>query len=138
MSFLITALAATATTLTDKSVPAVTDAAPSALGSFTSMIGGLVVVLALIFVLAYVVRRFNLAPSTNNVLKTVAVAPLGQKEKVVLMEVNGKQYLLGVTPQQVNLIEKIEDPIEVKAESFASKLRQAKANSKMGSKDAPV
>ncbi|RYV02722.1 flagellar biosynthetic protein FliO [Shewanella sp. OPT22] len=102
------------------------------------MIGGLVVVLALIFVLAYVVRRFNLAPSTNNVLKTVAVAPLGQKEKVVLMEVNGKQYLLGVTPQQVNLIEKIEDPIEVKAESFASKLRQAKANSKMGSKDAPV
>ena len=129
MSFLMTALAATATTK-----PAVTEAAPSTLGSFTSMIGGLIVVLALIFVLAYVVRRFNLSPSTNNVLKTVAVTPLGQKEKVVLMEVNGKQYLLGVTPQQISLIDKIEDPLEVKAESFASKLRQAKA----GNKDASV
>ena len=128
MSFLITTLATVAT-----SKPAITDT-PSTLGSFTSMIGGLIVVLALIFVLAYIVRRFNLTPSANNVLKTVAVTPLGQKEKVVLMEVNGKQYLLGVTPQQVTLIDKLEDPIEVKAETFASKLRQAKA----GKNDASV
>ncbi len=125
----MTAHAATATT-----TPAVTEAAPSTLSSFTSMIGGLIVVLAVIFVLAYIVRRFNLSPSTNNALKTIAVTPLGQKEKVVLMEVNGKQYLLGVTPHQVSLIDKIEDPIQVKAESFASKLRQAKA----GNKDASV
>ncbi len=125
MSFLITALAATATTK-----PALPDAASTAFGSFTSMIGGLMVVLALIFVLAYVVRRFNLSPASNSVLKTVAVTPLGQKEKIVLMEFNGKQYLLGVTAQQVNLIDKIEDPIEVKAESFASKLKQAKARNK--------
>ncbi|MCL1076641.1 flagellar biosynthetic protein FliO [Parashewanella spongiae] len=95
--------------------------------SLAGMMGGLFVVLGVIFVLAYIVRRFNLAPSSNGALKTVAVAPLGQKEKVVLLEVEGKQYLLGVTPHNVSLIDKIEDPIKVKAETFANKLRQAKA-----------
>ncbi|MBE8168535.1 MAG: flagellar biosynthetic protein FliO [Shewanella sp.] len=95
--------------------------------SMAGMMGGLLVVLGLIFVLAYVVRKFNLAPSSNGALKTIAVAALGQKEKVVLLEVEGKQYLLGVTTHSINLIDKIEDPITVKAETFASKLRQAKA-----------
>ncbi|WP_299495116.1 flagellar biosynthetic protein FliO [uncultured Shewanella sp.] len=101
---------------------------PSSIASLASMLGGLVVVLLIIFFLAYLVKRFNLAPNSNGVIKTIAASPLGQKEKLMIVEVEGRQYLLGVTPHQVNLIDKLETPIEQQAESFASRLRQAKSN----------
>ncbi|BAJ01412.1 flagellar biosynthetic protein FliO [Shewanella violacea] len=98
----------------------------SAMSTMTNMLGGLIVVLAIIFVLAYIVKRLNLAPSSHSVLKTLAVMPLGQKEKVVLLEVGGQQYLLGVTSQQIHVIDKLDVPVSIETESFAERLRQAK------------
>ncbi|RTR32567.1 flagellar biosynthetic protein FliO [Shewanella atlantica] len=99
----------------------------SAMSTLANMLGGLILVLILIFVLAYIVRRFNLVPASSNVLKVVAVTSLGQREKVVLVEVDGQQYLLGVTPQQVNLIDKLETVVNIEMDSFASRLLQAKS-----------
>ncbi|ABV37661.1 flagellar biosynthesis protein, FliO [Shewanella sediminis HAW-EB3] len=99
----------------------------SAMATLANMLGGLIVVLILIFVLAYIVRRFNLVPASSNVLKVVAATSLGQREKVVLVEVDGQQYLLGVTPQQVNLIDKLETVVNTEMDSFASRLLQAKS-----------
>ncbi|MCF1426700.1 MAG: flagellar biosynthetic protein FliO, partial [Shewanella sp.] len=45
---------------------------------------------------------------------------------LVLVEVGKQQYLLGVTPHQINLIDKLEEPLEVKVVSFAEQLRQVK------------
>ncbi|MBE7213880.1 flagellar biosynthetic protein FliO [Shewanella benthica] len=101
----------------------------SAISTMSNMLGGLIVVLAIIFVLAYIVKRLKLAPSSHSVLKTLAVMPLGQKEKVVLLEVGGQQYLLGVTAQQIQVIDKLDTPISIETESFAERLRQAKTNS---------
>lgn len=98
----------------------------SAISTMTNMLGGLVIVLAIIFVLAYIVKRLNLAPSSHSVLKTLAVMPLGQREKIVLLEVDGQQYLLGVTAQQVSVIDKLQNPVSVETESFSERLRQAK------------
>jgi flagellar protein FliO/FliZ len=103
-------------------------AAPSSVATLASMVGGLIVVLLLIFALAYMVKRLNLVPSSQGVLKTIAVTPLGQKEKLVLVEVDGQQYLLGVTPHQVNLVDKLTTPVELPKDSFASRLRQAKSS----------
>ncbi|MGS0673871.1 flagellar biosynthetic protein FliO [Shewanella sp. 0m-4] len=105
-----------------------TPASPTSIATLSSMVGGLILVLLLIFFLAYLVRRFNLVPSSQGVLKTIAVTPLGQKEKLVLVEVAGQQYLLGVTQQQVSLIDKLAQPVEISGESFASRLRQAKSS----------
>lgn len=99
---------------------------PSQLASAASMLGGLILVLLLIFALAYLLRRFNLVPTHNNVLKTLAVTSLGQKERLVLVQVGEQQYLLGVSAQQVNLIDKLAEPIQIESASFADKLRQAK------------
>ncbi|RTR39348.1 flagellar biosynthetic protein FliO [Shewanella canadensis] len=99
----------------------------SAMATLANMLGGLIVVLILIFVLAYIVRRFNLVPASSNVLKVVAATSLGQREKVVLVEVDGQQYLLGVTSQQVNLIDKLETVVNTEMDSFASRLLQAKS-----------
>ncbi|MCK8043338.1 flagellar biosynthetic protein FliO [Shewanella sp. 1CM18E] len=103
-----------------------TASSASSIATLSSMVGGLIVVLVLIFFLAYLVKRFNLVPSSQGVLKTIAVTPLGQKEKLVLVEVDGQQYLLGVTPNQVSLVDKLAQPVEVATESFATRLRQAK------------
>ncbi|ABO23244.1 flagellar biosynthetic protein FliO [Shewanella loihica] len=106
----------------------VTGERESALATMTNMLGGLLVVIALIFLLAYLVKRLKLVPSSHGVLKTLAVTPLGQREKMVLVEVDGQQYLLGVTPQQVSLIDKLDTPITIEQDSFASRLRQAKSS----------
>lgn len=98
----------------------------SALMALSNMMGGLILVLVLIFVLAYIVKRLNLVPASNGVLKMVAVTPLGQKEKVVLIEVEGQQYLLGVTAQQVSLIDKLDEAVKIETNTFATRLRQAK------------
>ncbi len=98
----------------------------SALMALSNMMGGLILVLVLIFVLAYIVKRLNLVPASNGVLKMVAVTPLGQKEKVVLIELDGRQYLLGVTSQQVNLIDKLDETVKIDTQTFATRLRQAK------------
>lgn len=118
------------TSLASAAVPveAAPSTAPSTVATLTSMVGGLIVVLLLIFVLAYIVKRLNLVPSSQGALKTVAMTSLGQKEKLVLIDVDGQQYLLGVTAQQVNLIDKLDTPVDVAAESFASRLRQAKSS----------
>ncbi len=99
----------------------------SAMSTLANMLGGLILVLILIFALAYIVRRFNLVPTSNNVLKVVAATSLGQREKVVLVQVGDQQYLLGVTPQQINLIDKLETVVNTEMDSFASRLLQAKS-----------
>ncbi|QYJ83724.1 flagellar biosynthetic protein FliO [Shewanella aegiceratis] len=106
----------------------VTGERESALATMSNMLGGLLVVIALIFLLAYLVKRLKLVPSSHGVLKTLAVTPLGQREKMVLVEVDGQQYLLGVTSQQVSLIDKLDTPIIIEQDSFASRLRQAKSS----------
>jgi len=101
-------------------------AEPSQVATLASMLGGLILVLLLIFALAYLLRRFNLVPTANGVLKTIAVTSLGQKERLVLVQVGEQQYLLGVSSQQVSLIDKLAEPIHIESDSFASRLRQAK------------
>lgn len=101
-------------------------AEPSQVATLASMLGGLILVLVFIFALAYLLKRFNLVPSTNGVLKTIAVTSLGQKERIVLVQLGDQQYLLGVSPQQVSLIDKLAEPIHIESDSFSSRLRQAK------------
>lgn len=99
---------------------------PSQLATAASMLGGLILVLLLIFALAYLLRRFNLVQTNHSVLKTLAVTSLGQKERLVLVQVGEQQYLLGVSAQQVSLIDKLAEPIHMESDSFANRLRQAK------------
>nr|WP_258405153.1 flagellar biosynthetic protein FliO [Shewanella psychrotolerans] len=119
-SLMATALSSSTTQATVEREPALT--------TMSNMLGGLIIVLGLIFLLAYLVKRLKLVPTSHGVLKTLAVTPLGQREKMVLVEVDGQQYLLGVTSQQVTLIDKLDNPIKVEQDSFASRLRQAKSS----------
>ncbi|GAA0789860.1 MULTISPECIES: flagellar biosynthetic protein FliO [Pseudomonadati] len=100
----------------------------SYVSTLANMLGGLIVVIALIFLLAYIVKKLNLVPSQNAIIKTIAMTQVGQKEKLIVVEINQQQYLLGVTPHQINLLDKLAKPIEESNHSFAKNLQQAKEN----------
>jgi flagellar protein FliO/FliZ len=77
-----------------------------------SMLFSLLMVLAVIFLSAYLLKRFNVVQQQNNSLKVVSTLVLGNKEKVVVVQVADKQLLLGVTAQQITLLDTLETPLE--------------------------
>jgi len=76
-----------------------------------SMILSLLMVLALIIICAFVLKRFNLTQQGVSQLKVVTSLSLGAKERVVVIQAGEQQLLLGVTAQQVTLIEHLEKPL---------------------------
>jgi flagellar protein FliO/FliZ len=80
----------------------------------SSMILSLLMVLVLIFICALIMKRFNLVQQGVSQLKMVASLSLGSKERVVVVQVGEKQFMLGVTSQQINLIETLPEPLLTK------------------------
>jgi len=78
----------------------------------TSMIISLLMVLALIILSAYILKRFKLVQQGGGHLKVIASLSLGAKERVIVIQSGEKQLMLGVTPSQITLIEQLEVPIE--------------------------
>ena len=73
---------------------------------------GLLLILGLIFALAWVVKRFNQGGMFNNsAIKIVAAIPLGTRERLMVVDVAGQQILLGVTATQVNTLHVFADPV---------------------------
>jgi len=77
----------------------------------SGMILSLLMVLALIIVCAFVLKRFNFAQQNTSQLKVVANLSLGAKERLVVVQVGEQQLVLGVTAQQITLIETLDEPI---------------------------
>ena len=66
---------------------------------------GLAVVIGLIFLFAWVVRRFGLQPSGNGrLLKVVSSVMVGQRERVVVVEIGDAWLVLGVAAGQVRTL----------------------------------
>lgn len=75
------------------------------------MLGGLVLVLIVILGLAWILKRFSLVPGTaNGTMKLVAATGIGQRERVVIVEINGTWLVLGVAPGRVNMLHSMEKP----------------------------
>ncbi|MBR9882912.1 MAG: flagellar biosynthetic protein FliO [Oceanospirillales bacterium] len=88
-----------------------TFADPIGSGAVLELVLGLVAVIALILSLAWIVRRINVLPGQQAGLQVVAVLPLGQRERAVLVQVGEQQLLLGVSASQVSLLERFETPV---------------------------
>lgn len=96
-------------------------AAASPAGMLLQTLIGLLVVLALIFALAYCLKKFNLNPmGSMGPMRVVASLSLGTREKVVLIELGDQQMLLGVAPGRVNTLHVFDQPIQVNAQAKAS------------------
>ena len=91
---------------------------------FGQILLGLLVVLGVIVSLALLAKKFNLNTVVQGSIRTLAVTQVSHQTKVILIDLEGQQYLLGVTSQQVNLIDKLDQPVDIKQHSFSKKLRQ--------------
>ena len=88
-----------------QTAPAETSASISAAPGLLQTTLGLAVVLALIFGAAWLLRRVLPAGRSGALIKIVASQPLGQRERVVLIEVGEQWLLLGVAPGTVNALQ---------------------------------
>ncbi|OGT19970.1 MAG: flagellar biosynthetic protein FliO [Gammaproteobacteria bacterium RBG_16_57_12] len=95
---------------------AATTKAPAGNLSYTGMITmtlGLVVVLGMIFGVAWLFRRLGQHHGVaSGSLKALAGLPLGARERLVLIQVGDKQILLGVTPNTVQTLHVLENNIK--------------------------
>lgn len=91
------------------------------------MLLSLGLVLGIIVVGAMVMKRFNLGNVAGNKnMKVVSQLPLGTKEKLIVVEVQGEQHLLGVTSQQISYLQTLNNPIsqEQPQVNFAEQFKQ--------------
>jgi len=77
-----------------------------------SLIGGLALILVLIYGLSWFVKRFSQGGFLHNpTMKMISAMPLGTRERLMLVEVGGKQLLLGVTATQINTLHVFDEPV---------------------------
>ena len=76
-----------------------------------SMILSLFLVLGLIIVCALILKRFNLTQQSFSHLKVISTLGLGTKERLIVVQVGEQQLLLGVTNQQISILEKLSEPL---------------------------
>lgn len=94
--------------------------------SIVSIFLSLLLVIAILFMLAYLMRRFNVTHSGSSQLKVVASMMAGTRERVLVVDVGGEQHLLGITSHNINHLAKLDKPLpsekDTSGENFKDKL----------------
>ncbi|MEJ2632050.1 MAG: flagellar biosynthetic protein FliO [Acidihalobacter sp.] len=105
---------------------------PFSLASLGQFVFGLLVVVGMIFALAWMLHRMNrIQGGVQGRMRILAGLPLGSRERVVLVQVGDEQILLGVAPGRVSRLHVLEHPLETKSvependESFRKRLAAA-------------
>lgn len=101
---------------------AVAQVSGDAAGHLIQVTLGLVAVLGLIFGAAWFVKRYSVLPgAAGSAMRVVSVLPMGQREKLVLVQLGEQQLLLGVAPGRISTLHVLEEPLEaLKADSVAA------------------
>ncbi|WED21055.1 flagellar biosynthetic protein FliO [Vibrio sp. JC009] len=87
--------------------------------------GSLVLVIGVIFGLAWVLKRMQLPAMGNQKdLRVVRQMPMGAKERIAVIQVGEEQFVIGVTAQSINLISRLDKPITEQATDTSPFARQ--------------
>ena len=74
-------------------------------GSILQVIFSLLLVLAAVVLVAWILKRVNLPQhGAGNLLKVISGVAVGQRERIVLVEVNDTWLVVGVAPGQVRTL----------------------------------
>lgn len=71
----------------------------------------LLLVVAIIFMLAFVMRRFTGIHGAAGGIKTVASTMVGTRERIAVIQVGDEQHLIGITSQNINHLAKLDNPL---------------------------
>lgn len=82
---------------------------------FGQILVSLVLVLLIIFVAAWLLRRYGRFPGVaDGHLKVIGALSVGQRERIMLLQVGKEQILVGVTSNQISTLHQLEEPVQVK------------------------
>ncbi|MFG0321242.1 MULTISPECIES: flagellar biosynthetic protein FliO [Pseudomonas] len=98
--------------------PAATPAAqPGSLGGqLAQMVLGLLLVVGLIFFLAWLLRRLqSTAVKGGQVIEIVGSRAIGPRDRLLLVQVGKEQILIGHTPGSIEALHVLAEPVEVPA-----------------------
>lgn len=91
-------------------------------------LGSLIFVIALILAMAWMLKRMRVpAFGQQKGLSVIRQLAVGTKERVMIVQAGEEQFLIGVTAQSVQLISKLDKPLqpqETEAASFTNQLTQ--------------
>jgi len=99
------------------------------MGTAGSVLLGLIAVVGVIFLCAWLLRRMQGLPGgQTRAMKVLSVLSVGQRERVALIEVGGTQILLGITPHSVRTLHVFDEPVIARPDTggggdFASRLQ---------------
>ena len=89
--------------------------APGSLGGqLAQMVFGLLLVVGLIFFLAWALRRMQGAtPKGGQVIEIVGSRAIGPRDRLLLVQVGKEQILIGHTPGSIEALHVMAEPVEV-------------------------
>ncbi|ORL62224.1 flagellar biosynthetic protein FliO [Pseudomonas putida] len=92
-------------------------ASPGSLGGqLAQMVFGLLLVVGLIFFLAWLLRRMQgAAPRGTQVIEIVGSRAIGPRDRLLLVQVGKEQILIGHTPGSIEALHVLAEPVEVPA-----------------------
>ena len=98
--------------------PATTGSAVTAgsglVAQLAQLVFGLLLVLGLIFLLAWLLRRFqSAAPRGNQVIELVGSRALGPRDRLLLVQVGDEQILLGISPGRITPLHVMNTPVNL-------------------------
>lgn len=85
-------------------------------------------IVCLIYALAWLAKRYGgLSSAGVHGMRIVAAMPVGARERIVLLDVKGQQFLLGITSHSINHLHTFEEPVieapQAQPGEFAKKLQ---------------
>lgn len=94
-----------------------TPVSPGSLGGqLAQMVFGLLLVVGLIFFLAWLLRRMQgAAPRGTQVIEIVGSRAIGPRDRLLLVQVGKEQILIGHTPGSIEALHVLAEPVEVPA-----------------------
>ena len=103
---------------------------PMAGGRVVEILLGLFAVLVFIGVVAWLVRRMpGLTRSADGSMRVIAGIPVGQRERIILVQVGDEQLVVGVAPGRVELLHHLTEPVSAPPQAgggndFAHRLQE--------------
>lgn len=95
---------------------------PKAGDYFVEIFFSLILVLGIIFVSAWMLRRFGRFPGVaDGNLRVLGALSVGQRERIMLLQVGEEQVLIGVTTSRISKLHQLETPVvlpEIQAKTF--------------------
>jgi len=100
------------TTATVAAAPAVSNGVA---GQLTQLVFGLLLVLGLIFFLAWLLRRVQQAgpAGKGQVIELIGSRALGPRDRLMLVQVGNEQILLGLSPGTITALHVLKEPVQV-------------------------